>query len=619
MTLALHGKSKTRQGWLIAMAVALLVLSATVFGLTEAASTARAEGTVTVKPSNMQGWGIVQETGTTGAIEFVSGPATAPLGTGSAGFTIGNAADGVFLGAALYTGVRLDDLTTLQYSTYVDAASVGTVQAVALQLNFDNDVTDSDMGWKGRLVFEPYQTPSNAVAKGEWQTWDALAGKWWATGAPANSLCPQASPCNLATLFATHPNAGFNSSFGGLLLKAGSGWPDGFGGAADELVIGISGDDTTYDFEPETACTAVCYVDAATGDDSFGGDSAASAKATLQGGLAAVNDGGTIIMAAGTYNEVGQIVINKDVTIEGAGATTVISPTANTGTSGDLRGWFLVKPDAVLDVQDVALDGNGFLIWQALRVTGSGSMTDVSVTDIRYQESGPNYAGTGVAAFGDGPFNITDSTYSEIGRVGVLYFDTGPSGSVYSGNQYTGKGVGDWLDYGVEVGAGAVVTIEDSTFSDNLGVASVDDSTSAGILVTTFFGAGSVATIRGNTITDSTTGIAVGFDLADTSTVTAHLNNITGNGTGVATTVQQVDATCNWWGDASGPGGDGPGTGDGVSGNVVFEPWLTAPAPGGPCNGGLSKNICTEGGWEAEGFKNQGLCIQWVNTGKDSR
>lgn len=600
-------------------AVAMFVLAATVFGLTTTIPAAYADGTVTVKPSDMQGWGLVQETGTSGAMEFVQGPATAPLGIGSARFTIGATTDGLALGAGLYTGVRLADVTTLRYSTYVDAASAGTDQAVALQLNFDDDVTDTDTSWKGRLVFEPYQTSTNTVVKGQWQTWDALAGNWWATTAAGISLCTQAVPCDLATLFGAYPDAGFNSSFGGLLLKAGSGWPAGFDGAADALVVGISGVMTTYDFEPETACTTVCYVDAATGNDSFGGDSPASAKATLQGALAAVADGGMIIMAAGTYNEVGQIVIDKDVTIDGAGATTVIRPTANTGNIGDGRGWFLVEPGAVLDLQDVALDGNGFHIWQALRVRGSGSMTNVNVTDIRYQESGSPYAGTGVAAFGDGTFNITASAFSEIGRIGVQYFGQGPSGSVYSGNQYTGKGGGDWLDYGVEVGAGAVVTIEDSTFSDNLGVASSDGSTSAGILVTTFFGAGSDATIMRNNITNSTTGIAVGYDVNDTSNVTAHQNNITGNNTGVTSTAPLVHATCNWWGHASGPGGDGPGSGDGVSGNVEFEPWLTAPGPDGPCNGGLSKSICTQGGWEALGFKNQGLCIQWVTTGKDSR
>lgn len=32
-----------------------------------------------------------------------------------------------------------------------------------------------------------------------------------------------------------------------------------------------------------------------------------------------------------------------------------------------------------------------------------------------------------------------------------------------------------------------------------------------------------------------------------------------------------------------------------------------------------TKEECKNGGWETFGFKNQGLCIQFVNTGKDSR
>ena len=34
------------------------------------------------------------------------------------------------------------------------------------------------------------------------------------------------------------------------------------------------------------------------------------------------------------------------------------------------------------------------------------------------------------------------------------------------------------------------------------------------------------------------------------------------------------DATCNWWGDKSGPGGEGTGNGDAVSSNVDYSPWL---------------------------------------------
>jgi hypothetical protein len=38
-----------------------------------------------------------------------------------------------------------------------------------------------------------------------------------------------------------------------------------------------------------------------------------------------------------------------------------------------------------------------------------------------------------------------------------------------------------------------------------------------------------------------------------------------------------VDATNNWWGDVSGPSGVGPGTGDAVSVDVDYDPWLAGP------------------------------------------
>jgi hypothetical protein len=106
-------------------------------------------------------------------------------------------------------------------------------------------------------------------------------------------------------------------------------------------------------------------------------------------------------------------------------------------------------------------------------------------------------------------------------------------------------------------------------------VASSDGSTSAGILVTTYYGGGTTALITYNTLTGNTGGIAVGYDGSDTSVVTAHFNTIDGNTSyGVDTTAPAVDAESNWWGDASGPSGQGPGTGDAVSTNVDFEPWL---------------------------------------------
>ena len=71
------------------------------------------------------------------------------------------------------------------------------------------------------------------------------------------------------------------------------------------------------------SCTTTCYVNAATGNDGNDGQTPGTALKTVNAALAAVSSGGTIVVATGTYTE--QLVINKPVTITGAGqATTII-------------------------------------------------------------------------------------------------------------------------------------------------------------------------------------------------------------------------------------------------------------------------------------------------------
>ena len=61
----------------------------------------------------------------------------------------------------------------------------------------------------------------------------------------------------------------------------------------------------------------------------------------------------------------------------------------------------------------------------------------------------------------------------------------------------------------------------------------------------------------------------------------SRIENNLGNGIRNNNTLQ-IDARNTWWGDASGPDGSGPGVGDEVSGNVLFNPWLTT-SPSSGC------------------------------------
>jgi parallel beta-helix repeat protein len=313
------------------------------------------------------------------------------------------------------------------------------------------------------------------------------------------------------------------------------------------------------------------------------------AYSTIQAAIADATADDTISVCPGTYVETGQIVINKDLSIVGADkTTTIIKPAQDTGSSGDAKGWFLVNDGITFNLSGVTLDGTGRKVWQAIRHLGQGTISDCAFENIKFEESGPSYAGTAVVVFGSPAMNVdvTGCTFSDIGRVGVLYYGSGVTDSTFSDNTYTGKDDGDWLDYAVEVGAGARATITDNTISGNTGVADVDGSTSAGILVTTYYGAGTQATISGNDISGCTDGIGVGYDASDTSVVTAHFNNLTGNATGISSTAPAIDAEDNWWGNTNGPQNASNtfnvgAQGDAVSDNVDFVPWLDALAPGG--------------------------------------
>ena len=310
---------------------------------------------------------------------------------------------------------------------------------------------------------------------------------------------------------------------------------------------------------------AVTYYVATTGNDSNDGLSPANAWLTIQHAVTTAGAGDTIEVAAGTYPEGSEMTITQDLTIIGADKTsTIITPT------GGFVGFYLFRVNGgQFNLSNVTLDGTGNL-YGGVRYTnpGTGTLDNNTLKNI----VSPGYMGFGVVVYADNVV-ISNNTFTTIGRVGVW---VGGSNALVTGNTYTGKDTGDWIDYGVEVGMGGVAAITGNTITNCKGVALSDGSGSAAILVTTFYGAGTTATITGNTLTGNTEAIAVGYNTADTSVVTANFNNISGNTYGVYTTSNTVttDAIHNWWGHASGPSDQGPGSGNSVGTNVDFDPWL---------------------------------------------
>ncbi len=273
---------------------------------------------------------------------------------------------------------------------------------------------------------------------------------------------------------------------------------------------------------------------------------------------------------------IGSITFDRDLVIGGLTGEETLRATASTGSSGDTRGWFLIEAGVDLHFHDLIIDGNSFSIDQGFRHKGTGSFEKVEFTDIQFEPSGPSYRGTAIA-IGGSRVDIRDCTFDNIGRVGVLYFGSAISGAIFERNTFVGKGDGDFLDYGLEVNAGASVAAWSNSFVACRGVASTDGSTSAGILATTFFGLGTVVLARENTIIANAIGVAIGFDNSDTTAADLSFNRIVDNQDGVQNLASAgVAAQRNWWGCNDGPGLAGCdtiaiGSGAGV---VGADPWL---------------------------------------------
>jgi len=470
----------TRALWLatVLLPAAVLALMALV-GRQD--GTAFAAGTVTVKPSDMQGWAMFDDNGNGGVSGFVTGPGTPPAGSGSAEFLLSASNQGIAAGTAAYQGTRMDDITTLSYSTY--RTSGASALAMALAFDVDYDVTDGNTAYQGRLVFEPYYT--NAVLTGGWQTWDTLTGvgtgNWWASNVIGQAHCPIGNPCTWSEVLSHWPDAGVRTP-GALLFKAGSGWAS-FNGAVDNLQIDDGGGVTTFDFEAEP-CTTTCYVNGTSGNDAFDGAATFSAKKTIQAAIDAVSPGGSVIVAAGTYPE--QLVITTDgITIDGAGSgstsikpASVVANTTSLSSGAALAPIVLVHDATGVTVQDVTVDGTsaafnacspGYL--GVYYRNASGAVDASRITGVFHPSAAGCQAVIGIfvqsGGAGSADVDLTNNVIDSYGKNGITCNEASTACDV-SGNTVTGRGpvgLGDAAQNGIQLGFGAGGSIVDNETS----------------------------------------------------------------------------------------------------------------------------------------------------------
>jgi len=306
---------------------------------------------------------------------------------------------------------------------------------------------------------------------------------------------------------------------------------------------------------------------------------------TIQEAIDAASDGDTIVVAAGLYEE--NVVIDKSLTLKGAqagvdartrsGPETIIEPDEGTG----------IK---IIGAADHVVEIDGLTVQNAEH--GISSPEPVMAADITVK----NVRALNLVKFAISMAYTMEATVEYCYVEGAQYgINAGalepfpPTVATFRNNET------------VNVEFGISGYLEDSFIEDN----SVRDFATGGVgisgqflnteiknnTVTGYVEGGGLSfeshygrelcenvNVEGNTFTGNNLGIYV-FDTQTTLTeITVNFNNIAGNSWyGVWNEGgETLDATKNWWGDASGPSGVGPGDGDDISIKVLYSPWLGA-------------------------------------------
>ena len=350
---------------------------------------------------------------------------------------------------------------------------------------------------------------------------------------------------------------------------------------------------------------------------------------------AAVNAPGcaTINVAPGSYTE--NVSIARALTLRGAQAGH--DARAPRGSESIINGASGILGDVTISANSVTVDGftlNGPVSQGTAAIVMQGGNSGETIKNnivnnpgraasfttsntVFYQNlvnSTPT-AGDGFQANSRPVQNVVLANNTFGGANGAIYnaditIIEGNSNIVVTGNKSTGDGTlvalfktnhalvagntvkGDGMSSAIYVGGGdSNILVRCNTVSSAVSAVNVSNAYSVGL--------NSAVTITGNNLHNNVNGVRVGPGaVAAADTVVANRNRLTGNTAfGVDNeSAFNVNATNNWWGAANGPGPVGTGSGDKVTANVTYAPWLHNP------NGAS----CGEGGDASDGDGHDG-------------
>jgi hypothetical protein len=350
------------------------------------------------------------------------------------------------------------------------------------------------------------------------------------------------------------------------------------------LVLGFSLVTAT----PVAADPGTTYYVSTAGNDTSGNGTEGNPWRSIQYAIGQVGANDTITVAAGLYKE--NIVIDKSLTLKGAqagvdartrsGAETIIEPTGEVGielvsaadrvividglTVQNVRtGVAAPNPVGKYDINDITVKN----VRVANCTKGGITMAYASNATVEYcYVEGTEY---GINAGSLQPLNATVATFRHNEIVNAEFGVTGYlKNSLIEGNL-----IRDFSNGGVAIsGQFQSTEIKNNTITGYVKGAGLTFEEHYGRLLS------ENVKVKGNNVTGNRYGFYVFSTQTTLTGITVNFNNFGGNPRyGVWNEGgETLDASRNWWGDDSGPGGVGPGDGDDISSKVLYSPWLGA-------------------------------------------